>query len=414
MICSSRCFACWLLLSASWIVGCGAQPSQPDQESAQAKATPVNQLSAEEIADGWIQLFDGETLFGWTPTSDANWEVNDESITVSTGEPGFLRSNSQFGDFELVVEFKSAPGTNSGIFLHSPEIPKDPTSDCYELNIADVGVSPFPTGSFVGRQVAAGSNEAKLARDKDQWQTFHVVAEGGHYTVDLDGERVLDYTDDQPLRRGHISLQLNSGAVSFRRLKLRPLGMKNLMTSLTYSNSWNDDQRRDATFNFSDWELRVSGGPGQLESREAFADFVAQTEIKVNGDGLNSGIFFRNIPGEFQQGYESQIHNGFKNDDRTQPVDAGTGAIFRRQRARVVISDDHAWFVKTIVCSRAHMAVWVNGYQVSDWTDDREEHENPRQGKRLTAGTFALQAHDPTTDLSFRFFRAGELPNRPE
>jgi hypothetical protein len=54
----------------------------------------------------------------------------------------------------------------------------------------------------------------------------------------------------------------------------------------------------------------------------------------------------------------------------------------------------------------------VNGVQVSDWTDTRDPHDNPRQGLRIAPGTLILQGHDPTTDLSFRNLRAAETPKR--
>ena len=38
------------------------------------------------------------------------------------------------------------------------------------------------------------------------------------------------------------------------------------------------------------------------------------------------------------------------------------------------------WFTKTIVADGPHMAVWVNGYQVSDWTDKRPEKESGARG----------------------------------
>ena len=128
------------------------------------------------------------------------------------------------------------------------------------------------------------------------------------------------------------------------------------------------------------------------------------------GENLNSGIFFRSIPGEFCNGYESQIHNGYKDGDRKQPVDGGTGAIYRRQRAREVVANDFEWFAKTLVANGPHMAVWVNGYQVTDWTDTRPAHENPRKGLRTEPGTLFIQGHDPTTNLLFRNLRIAELP----
>jgi hypothetical protein len=56
------------------------------------------------------------------------------------------------------------------------------------------------------------------------------------------------------------------------------------------------------------------------------------------------------------------------------------------------------------------MAVWVNGYQVSDWTDTRPEKENAREGLRLKPGAIAFQGHDPTTNFWFRNFLVAELP----
>jgi hypothetical protein len=111
-------------------------------------------------------------------------------------------------------------------------------------------------------------------------------------------------------------------------------------------------------------------------------------------------------------GYESQIHNGYLDGDRSKPADCGTGGIFRRKDARRVMADDNQWFHKTIIAEGPHVAVWVNGRQVSDWTDQRKPHENPRKGLRLEPGTIMIQGHDPTTDLSFRNLRAGELPVR--
>jgi len=136
-----------------------------------------------------------------------------------------------------------------------------------------------------------------------------------------------------------------------------------------------------------------------------------QLEIISNGKFLNSGIFFRNLPGQLNQGYESQIQNGFL-VDRTVPIDFGTGAIYNRQKARRVVADDFVWFHKTLVVSDNHMAVWVNGYQVSDFIDQRPPDENARNGQRLKPGTVAIQGHDPTTDLSFRNLRIVEMPPR--
>lgn len=369
-------------------------------------AEQPNQLSATELADGWILLFDGETDYGWQATSKANWSVKDGVVSASEGEPGFLATTSDFGDYVLKVDFRHPAETNSGVFLRMPLKPTDPAKDCYELNIAAPAVSPFYTGSFVQRQ------KAEEYRPADGWQTFEVTATGGHFVVKLDGRQVLDYTDAKPLGRGRVGLQFRSGKVEFRNIKLKPLGLQSLFNGRDLS-GWKTFPELKSVFSVtSNGELNVKDGRGQLESVPQFGDFVYQMEVFSNGKHLNSGVFFRCIPGENTNGYECQIQNGFKDNDRSQPIDCGTGGFYRRQNARRVMADDFTWFPMTLVASGDHMAAWVNGVQVSDWTDTRPADANPRKGLRVEAGTLQLQGHDPTTDLSFRKLQAAEMPAR--
>ncbi len=373
-----------------------------------AAAAEPNKLTDDELADGWILLFDGQTEYGWKAASKVNWKVADGVISASAGEIGLLHTTSEFGDFMLKVDFRNPKGTNSGIFLRTPAEPKDAKTDCYELNIADPTVSPFSTGSFVGRQ------KADAFEDSTDWRTFTVRAEGGHFTVMVDDRRVLDYLDPRPIGRGYIGLQFNKGQVEFRNIKLKPLGMESIFNGrdLTGWKVFRKDGKASVFSVTPAGELSVKNGPGQLESTLQVADFTLQLQIFSGGKHLNSGVFFRNIPGEHWQGYECQIQNGFKNADRTQPIDCGTGGFYRRQNARKVVPNDFEWFHETLIVSGPHMAAWVNGYQVSDWTDTRPPDDNPRQGLRTAAGTLAIQGHDKTTDLKFRKLRLAEIPAR--
>ncbi len=375
-------------------------------QAARAQASASPQLTDEEVAQGWISLFDGETTFGWEPTSKADWKVVDGELRVASGAPGFLATTSEFADYELHAEFRGSPQTNSGIFLRTPLAPSDPSRDCYELNIADPSESPFPTGSLVGRAKAA-----PVPADQ-QWHSLDVTCQGPRIRIRLDDREVLDYTDPAPLGRGRISLQYRQGPVAFRKVRLRPLGLVPMFNDHDLS-GWRVFPDKASEFSRTpEGELRIRNGNGQLESEGRYADFVLQLEVKVNARGLNSGVFFRCIPGEFWQGYESQIHNGYLRQNRAEPADFGTGGFYRREKARRVVADDGVWFAKTLVVSGPHMAAWVNGYQVSDWTDPRPPNPNPRQGLRLEAGTLALQGHDPTTDLLFRGLRIVEMAER--
>ena len=365
-----------------------------------------NTLSDAEIADGWLLLFDGESLFGWRPAGNADFRAENGRILVTSGDVCLLRTTTQFSDYVLKVDFRADDATNSGVFLRTSPQPTQVDRDCYELNIAPPE-NPFPTGSLVQREKVADASAAPK-----QWHTFEITVNGGHFLVKLDGKQILDYTDPQPLGKGFIALQHNQGKVEFRNVKLKPLGAAPIFNGQDLA-GWKTYPEMASQFTVTDegW-LNVKNGRGQLETNDKFGDFILQLACYSNGEQLNSGIFFRCVSGSQMDGYESQIQNGYKDNDRSQPVDCGTGGIFRRINARKVVPDDFEWFNKTIIADGPHVAVWVNGYQVTDWTDTRKPNANPRRGLRTEAGTIMIQGHDPTTDLSFRDLRIVEIPNR--
>ena len=367
-------------------------------------AEPPALLTTEELKEGWISLFDGQTLFGWKAHSDADWKVEKGAIVVTSGKPGLLCTTVRFDNYILKADFRAAKGTNSGIFLRTPQVPAkdDITTTCYELNIAPPD-NPFPTGSLVGRKKYGAAGET------DGWRTFEATVNGPKVLIKLDGKEVLAYDDPHPSASGYIGLQLNSGKCEFKNIKLQPLGLKSIFNGKDLT-GWKNPPGSLSKFTVpKEGELNVKNGRGTLESDAQFGDFVLQFECISHAKNLNSGIFFRSIPGEINNGYESQIHNGFKDGDRTKPLDCGTGGIYRRISARRVVPNDEEWFHNTLIAHGPHVSVWVNGYQVTDWTDERKPDKNPRNGLRVEPGTLQIQGHDPTTNLSFRNLRATEL-----
>jgi len=392
---------------ATLIAAAAPQEQAGSGESAPAKTSePLKPLTDAELAEGWIALFDGQSLFGWKAHSKAVWSIKEGAVGVSEGEKGLLCTTVPFDNYVLKAEFRAAKGTNSGIFLRTAPVVgmDDIKTKCYELNIAPPD-NPFPTGSFVQRQKGK-----EVPERAGEWQTFEVTLDGPKSTVKLNGEEVLTYDDPAPSGRGLIGLQLNTGAVEFKNIKLKPLGLLPLFNGKDLA-GWKDHPESKSKFTVNEkGELHVtSTGRGCIESDKQFGDFVLQLECISHAPSLNSGLFFRCIPGEFMNGYESQIHNGYKNGDRSQPVDTGTGGIFKRVNARVVNANDKEWFTQTIIAAGPHILVWVNGYQVTDWTDDRKADKNPRNGLRVEPGTLQIQGHDPATDLSFRNLKAREL-----
>lgn len=372
------------------------------------KPPTANQLSPDEIQAGWIKLFDGESLFGWKANSNVDWKVQDGMIDAATGDAGLLVTTTEFSDYELRCDFWMAKGGNSGIFLQSVFAPKDPTVDCYELNICD-SHPKFATGSFVGL-----AKPTKTVSGEEAWKTYYVVVRGAHLQVKLDGELILDYTNPNPKARntGFIGLQKNSGHVQFKNVYLKPLASKSLFNGKDLT-GWRVVPGGKSEFIVKDQTIEVTNGRGFLETTDTWADFILQSEIRTNGKHLNSGIFFRALPGTEKNpsdGYECQVRNEWEKGDRNKPVDFGTGAIYRRIASRRVVSNDEEWFTMTLAARGPHVSVWVNGFQTTDWTDTRKPNPNPRNGLRTEAGHFSLQGHDPTTNLNFRNFRLTEFP----
>jgi hypothetical protein len=370
-------------------------------------APSSSSLTAAEIAEGWIMLSDGKTMFGWEPRGAADWKVEDGTISSPTGGgPGMLATTTEFADFELHAEFWVDAAANSGVFLRAPLSGAIHATNAYEVNIRDAHPR-WPTGSIneVGR-----TSETK-PDTVGRWNRFDITARGDALQVRLNGKTVLDVRDGRQ-KRGVIALQRydGDGLIRFRNIRLRPLGLRSIFNQKDLT-GWKVVPGHKSVYSVTPegW-LNVKDGNGDLQTEEQFGDFVFQLEIISNGTHLNSGVFFRGLPGQFWSGYESQIRNQWEGEDRTRPVDFGTGGIYNRQKARRVVASDGEWFTKTIVAHGRHMAVWINGEQVSDFTDPRPPHENARQGFRGAPGIISLQGHDPTTDLSFRNLRIAEMP----
>ncbi|MBL8848387.1 MAG: DUF1080 domain-containing protein [Planctomycetaceae bacterium] len=386
-----------------------AQTAAPAASPAAEPPPPYfNPLNPEQAAEGWISLFDGHTLYGWeSNNAEVNWSVQDGAITADAGPIGLLNTRVPFANYEFACEFRMAAGGNSGVFLRTIPDPKDVKTDCYELNIADAHPDGFTTGAIVGH-----AKTAEPIVGSGDWKRLRVMAEGNHFVVTLDGAQVLDYTDATNARSsGLIGLQKNAGKVEFRGIILRPLGLSDLFNG-TDTAGWRVVPGSKSEFTVEDGTIHLRNGPGFLETEQTFGNFIFQCDAQTHGDNLNSGFFFRAMPGTEEapsNGYEVQIDNSLKEGDRASPANSGTGAIFRRTTARRVVSSDHQWCTITLVASANRFETWVNGYCVTDWTDERPSDENPRRGRRDEAGHVSLQGHDETTDISFRNLRAAEV-----
>jgi len=346
-------------------------------------------FTADAVDEGaWINLFDGETLFGWQTTGDASWTVDDGALVASEGSGGTIATTSQFQNFEFTASVRLKANCSSGILFR---------------------------GSTDGHANENGSSVLWLreARDSESpWRAVRIVANGDDVTVTVDGKAARFEGGDRTLGRIALLYHHNNNArVALKDVRLRPLDLDPLFNGKNLK-GWNIIPERASKFNVVDSAINITDGNGQIETGGVYKNFLAQLDIISNGKHLNSGVFFRGPVGVFWKGYESQVRNQWGRDDRTRPVDFGTGGNYGNQAARKVVSTDGEWFTKTIVANGNHAAVWINGYQVSDYTDTRPISRNAdgKSGYVNEAGTIHLQGHDPTTDLSFKNINIQEYP----
>ncbi|MCE9530831.1 MAG: DUF1080 domain-containing protein, partial [Planctomycetes bacterium] len=293
---------------------------------------------------------------------------------------------------------------------------------------SEFGFSIIRFGYFLNGKAscAAGSSKKEFSDKREdtlRWMEMEVDIQkngllGGSYKSS-DGEFAMVFGTASPstaklsFSMAPVRFEVEAeGKLFLRSIKIKPKGAKLLFNGKDLA-GWKvfEDPKRNQskwTVTPEGW-LNVKNGPGDLQTEGKYDNFLLQFECISNGKALNSGIFFRCIANEYQNGYEAQVQNGYKDDDRTKPADFGTGAIYRRVPARKVLSNDNEWFTMTVLANGNHIATWVNGYQTVDWTDDRSADDNPRKGSKTGPGHLSIQGHDPTTDLSFRNIRIEEL-----
>ncbi|HZS49691.1 MAG TPA: DUF1080 domain-containing protein [Bryobacterales bacterium] len=197
-----------------------------------------NTLTPQEKAEGWILLFDGKTLNGWISRGGgAEWRVVDGAIMTDSRRGGGLYTAQQFSDFILKAEFRTTDDVDAGMYLRiqppepnrmrgtDPKAKKTGERRGYELQIRDTArKGGYNTGSIID---AIQASPAHIK--SNQWNTYEVTAQGDHFIIVFNGEKVAEGHDGK-FSRGSIGLQwahperVSEGhKIEFRNLKIRPL-----------------------------------------------------------------------------------------------------------------------------------------------------------------------------------------------
>ncbi len=259
-------------LLVPWVMACGDAPS-PGGGGRASGATAAD--------SGWIPIFNGRDLTGWTPKirhsvagldSMETFRVVDGLLTVTydrydafEGRFGHLFYDRPLSSYDLRVEYRivgeqladgeSWARANSGVMFHAQSPASMPPEQDFPISLEaqllrGLGEGPRPTGNlctpgtdveYQGTRTDQHCIESSSPTfDGDGWVTLDLVVRGGDRIVHLiDGDTVLAYAhprigggvvndfdpaakvDGAPLTEGYIALQSESHPVQFRKVWLR-------------------------------------------------------------------------------------------------------------------------------------------------------------------------------------------------
>jgi L-ribulose-5-phosphate 3-epimerase len=173
-------------------------------------------------------LWNGRDLAGWAKVEGGEWTVEGGELVGRNGQNwstdpsrtgSWLRTEKEYGDFELYLEFNIGPGTNSGVFIRSG-LERNPAFTGYEVQIVDAAGKP-PTKGGPGSLYDYAAPRKNLIRPAGEWNQLRVIARGPSIRVHLNGELNLDAQGDRR-PKGFIGLQAHDArsVVKFRDISI--------------------------------------------------------------------------------------------------------------------------------------------------------------------------------------------------
>ncbi len=205
-------------------------------------------LSSGQPAPGFVDLFNGKDLAGWVNvnTSPDTWSVRGGEIVCSGHPIGVMRSERQYENFLLHVEWMHVePGGNSGVFIWSNARPGEnrlPDGvevqmlelDWVKLNTRDGRVPPiaYVHGELFGvggvkivpdnpRGERSMSIENRC-RGRGEWNTYDVVAVDGVVELAVNG-KFVNGVSRSTRRKGYLCLESEGAEIHFRNVRILEL-----------------------------------------------------------------------------------------------------------------------------------------------------------------------------------------------
>ena len=400
--------------------------------------------SVARADDGWLDLFDGESLDGWVQKNGAaTYAVEDGAIVGRTteGSPNsFLSTIKDYGNFELLVDVKVDDRLNSGIQIRSQTTDGSNHGRVNgpQVEIEASGPNGAEAGYVYGEATGRGwlTPEERLQPHKHfqdgEWNTYRILANGPRIQTWINDEPIEDLTDEAIFEShptGFISLQVHGikkgtgpYQVAWRNIKLRrlpetPRPANQLASTeqeqgfeLLFNGNDLDGWKHSGNWVVEEGVITRTGKGGSLvyETAQVPDDFELRFEWKVAA-GSNSGVYYRPTQ------YEYQILDNGKHADGRNPRTSAASLYFCMSPAYDATRPVGTWNEGRVVCKGSVIQHWLNGQKVIDldYNDPKWEWEVEllkQRGGDLTARGANLSLQDHGDPVWYRSLRIREIP----
>jgi hypothetical protein len=422
---------------------------------AAAFATLVTSPSAAPAPAGFTALFNGKDLTGWrggdtfdhrkylampddkraeqdakwTADMKSHWKVEGDEL-VNDGHGKYATTEKDYGDFELLLEYKTVPLADSGIYLRGvPQVQIWDHTNAREFrNGANKG-----SGGLWNNSAGAPGKDPLVMADKPfgEWNKFRIIMTGARVSIWLNEKLVVDhailenyYDRKIPIpAKGPIELQTHGAEIRWRNIFLREIGTEESNRILAAKR----EEGFKAVFNDKDltgWagavdNYEVKDGAivckpkksGMLFTKDEFGDFMARLEFKLPPGG-NNGLAIR-YPGQGDPAYVGMCELQVLDDNyekatghKIDPRQAHGSAYGMVAAARGFQRPVGEWNFQEVTVKGSKIKVELNGFVILD-TDLATAKDfmanSAHPGKDITRGHFGFAGHgDPVVFRQIR------------
>lgn len=407
-----------------------------------AWSLPVSASLAQgkKAPEGFTALFDGKSFDGWhgRPTLDPrkweetseekkamwnaevkeHWSIDGDTI-VNDGKGAYLTTNEEYGDIELLVDYKTVPKADSGIYLRGT--PQVQIWDSTEKETFKLGADKGSGGLWNNSAGAPGKDPLVLA-DKPfgEWNTFRIVQVGARTSIWLNDKLVVDkaimenyFARDLPLfAKGVIQLQTHGNEISWRNIYVRKIGTEEANKFLAKGKGEGFKDLFDgkslagwagATDNYQvvDGAIQCKAGHGGvLRTEEQYKDFVVRLEFKLPPGG-NNGLAIR-YSGEGDTAYTGMCELQVLDNEHTKyakldPRQYHGSAYGMAAAVRGYLRPAGEWNYQVVTVRGSTINVELNGTPIlnADLSKVTEFMAGkPHPGKDRSEGYFGFAGHN--------------------